>query len=557
MRLVLVCALAALTALGLAAVKPAVVTPLEKAAAQSIRAERLRADIRFLASDLLEGRGPGSRGDRLAQAFIAARMEGIGLRPGAPDGSWLQPFDIVGVSSRPAGRIQVARGAVTEELRPLEDVVAISGVSSPDARIEGAEIVFVGYGIVAPEYDWDDYKGAALRGKVLLMMNSDPEGDPRSFGGRTRLHYGRWDYKYDMAAKMGAAGAIIIHTVPSAGCTWPVVRSSWSGEQFSLPDEGGPELRVKAWTTEEASGRIARLSGRNLDALRRAAEKRDFRPVPLGVALTLALRSDVRRRHTANVIGRLPGSDPGLSREAVVYTAHHDHLGIQAGLEPGPDAIDSGARDNAPGVAVLLAIAEAMKALPQPPPRTTLFAAVGGEEAGRLGSRYLAGRPPVPAARLAADIDVDGINVWGKTREVTQIGRGKSSLDDWVEALAAAQDRHVVSDLFPERGAFDRSGPFSFARIGVPVASLGSGTEVIGTPAGGGRKPQRKSGAEASHPPSDELTNDGDFSGAVEDAQLLFYLGVKVGSATPLPTWRRGDAFEAARETARAEPGLR
>jgi hypothetical protein len=552
MRLALVCALAALTALGLAAVKPAVVTPLEKAAAQSIRAERLRADIRFLGSDLLEGRGPGSSGDRLAQAFIAARMEGIGLEPGAPDGSWLQPFDIVGVSSRPTGPIYAARGTVKEELRALEDVVATSGVPFPEARIE-AEIVFVGYGIVAPEYGGDDYKEAALTGKVLLMMNGDAENDPRLLASQTRLHCRRWDYKYDLAAKMGAAGAIIIHTVPSAGCTWPVLRSSFSGEQFSLPDEGGHELRVKAWATEEASRRIVRLSGQDLDTLRRGAEKRDFRPVPLGVTLTLALRSDVRRGRTANVIGRLPGSDPGLSREAVVYTAHHDHLGIPPGLTAGPDAIDDGARVNASGVAVLLAIAEAMKALPQTPPRTTLFAAVGGEDAGRLGSRYLAGQPPIPAGRLAADINVDAINIWGRTKDVTQIGRGRSSLDDWVEALATAQGRHVVSDPFPDRRALRRSDEFSFVRIGVPVASLGSGTEAVGRPAGGGRE---KSEAENSHLPSDELRSDWDLAGAVEDAQLLFYLGVKVGSATPRPTWRRGDEFEAAREMAR-EPGER
>ncbi len=551
MRLALVCALAALTALGLAAVRPAVVTPLEKAAAQSIRAERLRADIRFLASDLLEGRGPGSRGDQLAQAFIAARMEGIGLEPGAPDGSWLQLFDIVGVSSRPLGPIQLARGTVREELRLLEDVVATSGVQSPLARIEGAEIVFVGYGIVAPEYDWDDYKGADLWGKVLLIMNNDPH----IFADEARLRYGRWDYKYEVAAKMGAAGAIIIHTMPSAGYKWQVLQSSWSGEQFSLPYEGGPQLQVKAWTTEEASKRIARLSGQDLDTLRSGAERKDFRPVPLGVALSLSLRNEVKRRPTANVIGRLPGSDPGLAREAVIYTAHHDHLGIKPGVKPGPDAIDNGARDNASGVAVLLAIAEAMKALPQAPRRTTLFAAVGGGESGRLGSQYLAGRPPVPAGRLATDINVDGINRGGRSRDVTLIGRGKSTLDDWVEALAAAQDRHVVSDPFPDRGTFYRSDQFSFARIGVPGAYLGSGREVIGKPAGGGRERQETREAEDYHQPSDELRPDWDFAGPVEDAQLLFYLGVKVGSATPLPVWRRGDEFEAAREKALAELG--
>jgi Zn-dependent M28 family amino/carboxypeptidase len=552
MRLALVCALTALTALGLAAVKPAVVTPVERGAAQTIRAERLRADIRFLASDLLEGRAPGSRGDQLAEAYIAARMEAIGLEPGA-SGAWLQRFDLVGINSRPVGPIRVSRGGEKEDLQPLLDVVASSGVPSEEARLDEAEIVFVGYGIVAPEYAWDDYKGADLKGKVLLMMNNNPASDPRIFALKTRLYYGRWDYKYEMAARMGASGAIIIHTVPSAGYKWQVVQASWGGEQFRLPDEGGPELQVKAWTTEEASKRIARLGGQDLGALVAAAERSDFRPVPLHVALSLTLRNEVKRTQTANVIGRLSGSDPDLAREAVVFTAHHDHLGIKPGAGPGEEAIYHGARDNASGVAVLLSIAEAMKALPQPPRRTTLFAAVGGEESGLLGSKYLASRPPLPPGRLAADINMDGINIWGRTRDVTLIGRGKSNLDDWIEALAAAQDRHVVPDQFPDRGSYYRSDQFSFARIGVPGAYLRSGTEVTGRPAGFGREQQEKYESEDYHQPSDVLRPDWDFSGAVEDAQLLFYLGVKVGDATPLPAWRAGDEFEAARRKALAE----
>jgi hypothetical protein len=543
MRLLLVCALAALTALGLAAFRPAIVTPLEKAAAQSIHRERLRADVRFLESDLLEGRVPGSLGDRLAQAFIAARMEGIGLEPGAPDGSWLERFDILGVRSRPAGPIQVSRGREKEVLRPLEDVVATAGVSSPEARIEGAEIVFAGYG--AAEEGGAEASRAALTGKVLLMMNRDPESDAPRAAGRGPSCAGG-DDKYDLAARVGAAGAILIHTVPSAGCTWPLLQASWGLEQFRLPDEEGPALLVKAWITEEAARRIARLAGLDLDALRRRAERNDFRPLPLGVALNLALRSEVRRAQTANVIGRLPGSDEGLSGEAVVYTAPYDRLLP----ELGPDAIASGARDHASGAAVLLAIAEAMKSLPQTPPRTTFFAALGGEETGRLGSRHLARRPPLPAGRLAADINVDAITLGGRTKDVSQIGRGQSSLDDWVEALAAVQDRRVVSEASPDRS---RSDPFGLARLGVPVASLRSGTEALPPPAGGGRRAAGATPAEA----APARWDDGDLGGAVEDAQLLFYLGVKVSSATPRPTSRRKDEFHAAQTIARAEAGIR
>lgn len=548
-------ALAVLGALIAAPVKPAVLSPAEKAAAQTIRAERLRADIRFLAGDLLEGRGPATGGDRLARAYIAARMEAIGLTPGAPDGGFEQRFDMVGVWTHAPDTITVSRDGDTAELRLCEDYIACSGVDLPETRLEGAEVVFVGYGIVAPEYAWDDYKGADLRGKVLLVMNNDPEDDPKLFAGKTRLYYGRWDYKYEMAARMGAAGAIIIHTTPSAGYKWQVVRTSWAGEQFSLPDESGPRLAVRAWATEEASRRVARLGGHDLDVLRAAAEKRDFRPVPLGVQLSLTLRNDVRRVQTANLIGRLPGRDPALAGEVVLYTAHHDHLGTKPEAKPGQDVIYNGARDNAAGVATLLSIAEAMKALPRAPRRTVLFAAVAAEEQGLLGSKYLAAHPPVPAGRIAADVNMDGMNIWGRTRDVTAIGLGKSELDDTMEALAAAQGRVVVPDQFPSYGSFYRSDQFSLARIGVPAVYLSSGTKVIGKPPGWGKEQQEKYTSTDYHQPSDELRPDWDFSGAVEDAQLLFYVGVKVGNAARMPAWRPGDEFEPARRGALAALG--
>jgi Zn-dependent M28 family amino/carboxypeptidase len=384
------------------------------------------------------------------------------------------------------------------------------------------------------------------------MMNNDPEDDPALFAGKTRLYYGRWDYKYDMAARQGAAGAIIIHTTPSAGYKWQVVQTSWTGEQFSLPAEGQPSLPVMAWATEEASKRIARLAGLDLDVLRAAAQKRDFRPVPLGVGISLALANDVQRRKTANVIGRLEGSDPTFAAQAVLYTAHHDHLGMKAGARPDQDSIYNGALDNASGVATLLAIAQAMKALPQPPRRTILFAVVAAEESGLLGSEFLARNPPIPAGRIAANINIDGMSIWGRTRDVVAIGLGKSSLDDWLRALAGAQGRVVVPDQFPDRGSFYRSDQLSLARIGVPAAYLKYGTEVIGKPAGWGREKQEEFEATDYHQPSDEL-RDWDFTGAVEDTQLLFWLGVKVANSTPLPSWRAGDEFEAARKKALAD----
>jgi Zn-dependent M28 family amino/carboxypeptidase len=557
LRAAIAASLATLVVASLAALAPPIITPAEKTAARAIQPKRMAADIRFLANDLLEGRGPATRGDQLARAYIASRFEGMGLEPGAPGGSWYQPFDVVGVASKCPEVIRFVRGAEGVDLRFREDYIAVSGVQKPEALLDAAELVFVGYGIVAPEYHWDDYKGADLKGKVLVMMNNDPEDDPALFAGKTRLYYGRWDYKYDMAARQGAAGAIIIHTTPSAGYKWQVVQTSWTGEQFSLPAKADdPTLPVKAWATEEASRRIARLAGQDLDALRAAAQKRDFQPVPLGVTLSLVLGNDVQKKQTANVIARLPGADPALARQAVIYTAHHDHLGMKPGA-PGQDAIYNGALDNASGVAALLAIAEAMKALAAAPRRTVLFAAVGGEEQGLLGSKFLATNPPLPAGRLAANINMDGINIWGRTKDVIAIGLGKSSLDDWIRGLAAAQGREVAGDAFPDRGTFYRSDQFSFARVGVPAAYLKAGIMVTGKPAGWGKEQQEAFEAKDYHQPSDELRDDWNFAGAVEDTQLLFYLGVKVADQTELPSWRPGDEFEAARKKALAEAGGR
>jgi Zn-dependent M28 family amino/carboxypeptidase len=550
MRIAMAATVTGLTAVTLAAVKPDVITPDEKAAARVIRAESLRADVRFLADDLLEGRGPATRGDQLARTYVRTRLEGMGLEPGAPGAGWDQVFDIVGVTSACPPVTRASRGADGVDLRYSDDYIAFSDTPQPQVRVDGAEIVFVGYGIVAPEYDWDDFKGADLRGKVFLIMNNDPEDDPALFAGKTRLYYGRWDYKYDMAAQKGAAAAIIIHTTPSAGYKWQVVQSSWSGEQFSLPGEGRPRVPVMAWATEEACRKIASLGGQDLDALRGAAQKRDFKPVPLGVNWSIALANTVSHKQTGNVIGRLPGSDQSLANQAVLYTAHHDHLGVKVGARPGQDVIYNGALDNASGVASLLSIAQAMKALPRAPRRTILFAAVGGEESGLLGSQYLARNPPVPAGRLAANINMDGMSIWGRTRDVVAIGLGKSNLDDWIRNLAAAQGRTLVGDPFPDRGTFYRSDQLSLARIGVPAAYVKHGTDVIGKPPGWGREQQEAFEATHYHQPSDELRDDWDFAGAVEDAQLLFWLGVKVANADPLPAWRAGDEFEAARKKA-------
>jgi Zn-dependent M28 family amino/carboxypeptidase len=550
MRTAAIISIAALLAGPGLAAAPVTLSPAEKAAAARITPEILRSHVRFLSDDLLEGRGPASRGDRLTQLYIATRLEALGLQPAAPDGSWYQPFDIVGVTSHSPQTLAARRTGESVELKYHQDFIAVAGVQEPQARLADAEIVFVGYGIVAPEYGWNDYKDMDLKGKVLLMMNNDPEDDPNLFAGKTRLYYGRWDYKYDQAARTGAAGAIIIHTTPSAGYGWQVIQTSWTGEQFSLPHEGGPQLQVKSWVTEDSARRLAKLGGQDLDALRTAAQKKDFRPVPLGVTVSLELKNDVSKKQTANVIGRLPGSDAALSREAVIYTAHHDHLGLRTDAKPGEDAIYNGALDNASGVASFLAIAQALTSMPQAPRRSVIFAAVAAEEQGLLGAKYLAAHPPLPAGRIAANINMDGMNIIGRTRDLTMIGLGKSSLDDWILGIAAVQGRKVVPDQFPDKGFFYRSDQFALARIGVPAAYFDAGTDVIGKPAGWGKAQQEEWEAKHYHQPSDELRPDWDFAGAVEDAQLYLYLGLKVANETALPAWKPGDEFEAARKKA-------
>lgn len=540
----------------LAAAAP-VVSPAAKSAAAAITRDALYAHTRFLASDLLEGRGPATKGDKLAQEYIAAQLEALGLAPAAPGGGWYQKVELIGINGMVPESMTVAKGERKLDFKRLDEFVAFSGTQKPESRIEDAELVFVGYGIVAPEYGWDDYKDVDVKGKVLLMMNNDPEGDPKLFAGKTRLWYGRWDYKYEIAAKKGAAGAFIIHTQPSAGYPWQVVQTSWSHERFELPYEGEPRVEIKGWLTETAAKGVASLGEKDLDALRAAAQKRDFRPVPLGVKLSMVITNTVQKKESANVVGKLAGRDPKLSREVVLYTAHHDHLGMKEGGKPGEDVIYNGALDNASGVAAALSIAKAFTELPKVgrPRRTILFAFVAAEEQGLLGSEYLAKHPPVAPGLIAANINIDGVSIFGRTRDLTVIGYGKSDLDRWIDAIAKIQGRAVKPDQFPDRGFFYRSDQFNLAKIGVPAAYFDSGTDVVGKPAGWGKEKIEAWESTHYHQPSDVIREDWDLAGAVEDTQLAFYLGVKVANADAMPKWTPGDEFEAARKRALAAVG--
>jgi hypothetical protein len=527
---------------------PAAVT----AAASSITPDDLRAQIAKIASDEFEGRGTATKGDRAARAYLAAQLASLGLEPGRGQGGWEQEVDLVGVTSKMPAKWTFERGGKSLSLAWWDQYIAASGGQADKGAVDHAEVVFVGYGIEAPEYGWDDFKGRDVRGKVLLMMNNDPDWDPALFAGTTRLYYGRWTYKYESAARHGAAGAIIIHTTPSAGYPFQVVQTSWSGEQFMLPKGGEPSLEVQAWLTESAARSLVELAGHDLAKLIDSARSKAFEPVPLGITTTLHFENRVERKPSANVFGIVRGSDPNLASECVVVSAHHDHLGIGKPDVNG-DAIYNGAMDNASGDAQVLAIVKALKALPTPPRRSVVALFVAAEEQGLLGSRYFAEHPPVPAGMLAANVNFDGGNIWGRTRDVTQVGRGKSSLDDVVTRIAALQGRAVKPDQFPDRGSFYRSDQFSFAKVGVPALYMKTGLDFVGRPEGWGKSQILDYEAHRYHQPSDQITPDWTFEGMVEDAQFGFYAVWLVANADQAPTWIPGDEFEAARKAALAK----
>jgi Zn-dependent M28 family amino/carboxypeptidase len=523
--------------------------PSAAKAAQAINRGVLEAPLRFLSDDLLEGRGVASRGDQVSRLYLQSVLEMLGYQPGAPGNSWQQPVDMVGIKSHAPKTWDFKAGSQSFGLKWWDDYIAASQVQEPTSSIKDAELVFVGYGIQAPEYQWDDFKGMDLKGKILVMMNNDPDWDPKLFEGKRRLYYGRWTYKYESAARQGAAGVLIIHTTPSAGYPWQTVQTSWSGKQFQLPAEGEPRVQVAAWATEESLSRLFQAAGQDLAKLTQQAKSRDFQPVPLGITTSIELANDIERVKTGNVLGLLPGSDPKLKDEVVIITAHHDHLGIGEPDKTG-DKIYNGALDNASGCATVVGIARAFAALPERPKRSILIAFVAAEEQGLLGSEYLAKHPTFPPGKIAANINYDGANVFGRTRDLSYIGLGKSSLDKLVAALAARQGRRLIGDEFPDRGFFYRSDQFNFAKIGVPALYLKSGTDFIGKPAGWGKEMAEDYVTHRYHQPSDQFDPNWNYDGFIEDTRLGFYAALSIANNPTLPTWNKGDEFEAARKKA-------
>lgn len=502
-----------------------------------------------LSDDRYGGRAPGSEGDRLTQDYLSAALAALGFLPGGDAGSYLQRFSLVGLRTLQPDIWRFAAGERTLDLLRSEDFILTSGLQAGEATIADAQLVFVGYGITAPEYGWDDYKGQDLSGKLLVMLNNDPDWDPTLFEGETRLYYGRWSYKYEEAARQGAVGAIIIHTQPSAGYPWQVVQTSWGGEQFELPAAAEQRLQARAWLTEAAATELFALGGYDLAALMEQARSPGFSPVPLGLATSVVLPVESTQTESANIIGVLPGSDPMLREQAVVLTAHHDHLGmtVPTGAE-GEDHIYNGALDNAAGVALVMSIAKAYSELELAPRRSIVVNFVGAEEQGLLGSLHYALNPTFAVDRIAANINIDAPGIWGAARDLTYVGYGKSDLDAVVEEAAALQGRTVKPDQFPDRGSFYRSDQFSFARVGIPSTYLKSGTDIIGQAAGWGEEQMNRYNDLHYHQVSDEVTDDWDFEGVVQDAVLNLLVSWRVANNDAMPQWKPGDEFAGLRE---------
>ena len=517
--------------------------------AHLIRGEELRAVVAELASDEYDGRAPGTAGDVKAREWIAAQLAEANIAPGAGEG-YQQPFELVSITTELPHAWPFSTGV---SIAPGTQFVANVGNQASRASLAGAELVFVGYGIQAPEYEWDDYKSQDMSGKVLVMMNNDPEWDPDLFAGVRRLYYGRWTYKYEIAARLGAAGAIIIHTTPSAGYPWQVVETSWTGPQYEIPVEGEPRLEVAAWLTEPAAKELLASAGHELDSLMQAARSRDFAPVPLGISTSLELDAGLERVETANVLGVLPGCDENLKNEAVVLTAHHDHLGRGVAASEGEDVIYNGAFDNATGVAAVLSLAKALAALPAPPRRSIVFALVGAEEQGLLGSAYYARHPTFHPGRIAANVNFDGMSIWGEASDMIFIGLGKSSLDQVAADVASYVGRTLLGDQFPDQGYYYRSDQFSFAKIGVPGIYLDGGVEIIGKPKGWGKMRVGAYITRDYHQPSDELTDDWVFDGMVADTRFGLLTTYLIAQADEMQSWNPGDEFAAARASALAD----
>jgi Zn-dependent M28 family amino/carboxypeptidase len=515
------------------------------AALQKIDPERIRAHVRFLSHDLLEGRGTGQRGGDISAEYIGTQFALYGLKPVGDNGTYLQKVPMVGITPAAETVFSLVSSKGTTDLRPLEQYVAYDQTQQPQSDVD-ADIVYVGYGIEAPEYTWDDYKGTDVRGKVLLMLVSEPPSDDVNFfKGKALTYYGRWTYKYEEAARKGAVGVILIHDTEMASYPWEVVRNSNSGEKSYLKLDGSPKLKVASWVQLEVAKQMAASAGMDLNKMMANARSRDFHPIALPVRLKAHMVSKIRPFESNNVLAMLPGSDRKLRDEAVLYTAHYDHLGIRPDM-PG-DNIYNGANDNATGCGILLEIARAYSEGAARPRRSILFASVTAEEQGLLGSEYLGKHPPIPAGKIALDLNYDDVPPLGSPEEVEVSGSERTTFYPVIEAMAKTFRLTIRPDSRPEAGHYYRSDHFSLARVGIPAFSINEGIKYKGHDAAWGLQQAEEYTSKHYHQPSDEYHPSMDFTGDAAMARFGFALGWEAASLTRLVGWQKGDEFEAAR----------
>ncbi|HEY8188763.1 MAG TPA: M28 family metallopeptidase [Pyrinomonadaceae bacterium] len=517
--------------------------------------QAIRAHIKFLSSDLLEGRGTGARGGEIAANYIAAQMEALGLKGAGANGSFFQPVSLVGVKADPSTKLIVSGRNGKETFKFADDYVAFTGAQTDEVDVD-AEMVFVGYGINAPEQRWNDYKGqpSDYRGKILVILVNDPpatSAEPNLFGGKALTYYGRWTYKYEEAARRGAAGVILLHTDQSAGYPWSVVRTSNGSWRFDIArtSNDAPYLKVRSWITDAAAHRMFKLAGLDLNDLRTRAASREFVPIDLSLKGKINLKSEVKRVQAPNVAGILPGRDPKLRDEYVVYSAHWDHLGIGAPDKTG-DTIYNGAVDNASGVASVLAIAEVLAKLPpaQRPRRSSLFLFTTAEEQGLLGSEWYSRHPLVPIEKTAANVNLDSMNVLGVTKDFIPLGAERSTLKEVVEAVARERGLRVSPDARPEQGSFYRSDHFPFAKVGVPSISLKEGNEYVGRSKEWGEEQFNAYNTAHYHQPSDEYSDTWDFRGMLQETEIAMAIGRRIADMDRMPRFNPGDEFAKAQK---------
>jgi Zn-dependent M28 family amino/carboxypeptidase len=512
--------------------------------------------IKVLSSDEYEGRAPGTKGEDLTVRYLVEESKKLGLQPGNPDGTYVQKVPLVGITGAEAKPMTITKGAQKRTFKWRDEVIAFTRRVTDKTAIAESEIVFVGYGVEAPEFNWNDFKGVDVKGKTLIVLVNDPavpdpsdpsKLDSRTFAGNAMTYYGRWTYKYEKAAEKGAAAIFIVHEEKPAGYPYPVVHG-FLGERFSLvaDDKNMGRSSIEGWLSLDAAKALLKMAGQDFDALKKQAITREFKPVPLGLKASMGLTNTMRTIDSQNVLARVDGSDPRLREEFVVYSAHWDHLGT--GPAVNGDKIYNGALDNASGVAALLEMGRAFSQIQPRPKRSILLLFVTAEEQGLLGSEYYATHPLYPLQKTVANVNIDGVNQWGRTSDVTVVGMGASDLDDVLRDAASLQNRTLNPDPEPEKGFYYRSDHFNFAKVGVPALYADTGVKYIGKDDTFSQSKRDEYTANDYHKPSDQVKPDWDLSGAVEDAQLLWMVGYRVANADRIPEWKPGNEFKAKRD---------